>query len=111
MGCLALNTNAHDTIWYNPRGQDYKGDAFDILEDIMSNLRAGIDHLEQRGYSSIGLLGHSMGAVRVTYYAATQEDQRIAAAVAVSPVRLSYSYTWTPWTPTNSGPTSRRLSA
>ena len=58
----------------------------------MSDLRAGIDHLGGRGYRSVGLLGHSMGAVRVTYYAATQDDPRVAAVVPVSPVRLSYSY-------------------
>ena len=92
IACLTLNTNAHDTIWYNPPGQDYKGNAFEILENTMSDLRAGIDHLGGRGYRSVGLLGHSMGAVRVTYYAATQDDPRVAAVVPVSPVRLSYSY-------------------
>ncbi len=89
---LALNTNAHDTIWYNPPGQDYKGNAFEVLENTMIDLRAGIDHLEERGYRRIGLLGHSMGAVRVTCYAATQDDPRVAAVIPVSPVRLSYSY-------------------
>ena len=92
IACLTLNTNAHDTIWYNPPGQNYKGNAFEILDDTMSDLRAGIDHLDQRGYRSIGLLGHSMGAVRVTCYAATQDDPRVAAVVPVSPVRLSCSY-------------------
>ena len=92
IACLALNTNAHDTLWYNPAGQDYKGNAFEILESTMNDLRAGVDHLEQRGYRAIGLLGHSMGAVRVAYYAATQEDPRVAAIVPVSPVRLSYSH-------------------
>ena len=92
IACLALNTNAHDTIWYHPPSDGYKGNAFEILENTMSDLRAGIDHLEQRGYRAIGLLGHSMGAVRVTYYAATQDDPRVAAVVPVSPVRLSYSH-------------------
>ena len=46
----------------------------------------------ERGYRSIGLLGHSMGSVRVAYYAATQDDLRVATVVPVSPVRLSYSY-------------------
>ena len=92
IACLALNTNAHDTLWYNPAGQDYKGNAFEILENTMNDLRAGVDHMEQRGYRAIGLLGHSMGAVRVAYYAATQEDPRVAAIVPVSPVRLSYSH-------------------
>ncbi len=92
IACLTLNTNAHDTIWYNPPGQDYKGNAYEILESTMSDLRAGIDHLEKRGYHAVGLLGHSMGAVRVTYYAATQDDPRVTAVVPVSPVRLSYSH-------------------
>ena len=92
IACLSLNTNAHDTIWYNPLGLDYKGNAFEILENTMSDLRAGIDYLEQRGYRAIGLLGHSMGAVRVTYYAATHDDPRVTAVVPVSPVRLSYSH-------------------
>ena len=90
--CLALNTNAHDTVWYNPGGQDFKGNAFEILENTMSDLRAGVDHLWERGCRRIGLLGHSMGAVRVAYYAATQDDSRVAVVVPVSPVRLSYSY-------------------
>ena len=90
--CLSLNTNAHDTAWYNPGSREFKGNAFEVLADTCIDLRAGIDHLTERGYRSIGLLGHSMGAVRVAYYAATQYDGRVATVVPVSPVRLSYSY-------------------
>ncbi len=92
VACLTLNTNAHDTVWFNPPTGDYRGNAFEILENTMSDLRAGIDYLESRGYRAIGILGHSMGAVRVTYYAATHNDPRVAAVIPVSPVRLSYSY-------------------
>ena len=92
IACLSLNTNAHDTVWYHPPSDSYKGNAYEILENTMSDLRAGIDHLEQRGYRAIGLLGHSMGAVRVAYYAATRNDPRVTAVVPVSPVRLSYSH-------------------
>jgi len=90
--CLPLNTNAHDTAWYNPGSREFKGNAFEVLADTCIDLRAGIDHLTERGYRSIGLLGHSMGAVRVAYYAATQDDGRVATVVPVSPVRLSYLY-------------------
>ena len=90
--CLPLNTNAHDTAWYNPGSREFKGNAFEVLADTCIDLRAGIDHLTERGYRSIGLLGHSMGAVRVAYYAATQDDGRVATVVPVSPVRLYYSY-------------------
>ena len=90
--CLPLNTNAHDTAWYNPGSREFKGNAFEVLADTCIDLRAGIDHLTERGYRSIGLLGHSMGAVRVAYYAATQDDGRVTTVMPVSPVRLSYSY-------------------
>ena len=90
--CLPLNTNAHDTAWYNPGSREFKGNAFEVLADTCIDLRAGIDHLTERGYRSIGLLGHSMGAVRAAYYAATEDDGRVTAVVPVSPVRLSYSY-------------------
>ena len=29
--CLPLNTNAHDTAWYNPGGQNFKGNAYEVL--------------------------------------------------------------------------------
>jgi len=90
--CLPLNTNAHDTAWYNPGSREFKGNAFEVLADTCIDLRAGIDHLTERGYRSIGLLGHSMGAVRVAYYAAIQDDGRVTTVMPVSPVRLSYSY-------------------
>lgn len=90
--CLALNTTAHDTVWHNPATGKNHGNAYEILDDTCSDLKAGIDYLLNAGYRRIALLGHSMGAVRVAYYAATQADQRVAAVIPISPVRLSYSY-------------------
>jgi len=90
--CLALNTTAHDTVWnYPATGRNY-GNAYEILDETSADLKAGVDYLWNAGYRHIALLGHSMGAVRVAYYAATQVDQRVAAVIPVSPVRLSYSY-------------------
>ena len=90
--CLALNTNAHDTAWYDPNSREFKGNAFEVLDATCIDIRAGIDHLAERGYQNIGLLGHSMGAVRVVYYAANHNDSRVSTVMPVSPVRLSYSY-------------------
>ena len=90
--CLAINTKGHDTVW-SPQGSgQYYGNALEILDNSRHDLRAGIDYLWEKGYRSIGLLGHSMGAVKVGYYAATEEDDRIATVIPISPVRLSYSY-------------------
>lgn len=90
--CLTLNTAGHDTVWANPGDGQYYGVAFDILDRSRLDLRAGVDYLWGLGYRSIGLLGHSMGAVKVAYYAATEPDDRVVTVVPVSPVRLSYSY-------------------
>ena len=90
--CLAINTKGHDTVW-SPQGSgEYYGNALEILENSRHDLRAGIDYLWGKGYRSIGLLGHSMGAVKVGYYAATEDDDRIVTVIPISPVRLSYSY-------------------
>ncbi len=90
--CLALNTKGHDTIWA-PQGEGrYYGNAMEILDNSRLDLRAGIDYLWDKGYRNIGILGHSMGAVKVGYYAATEADDRVATVIPISPVRLSYSY-------------------
>ena len=90
--CLALNTKGHDTVWAEQGAGRYYGNALEILDNSRSDLRAGIDYLWDQGYRSIGILGHSMGAVKVGYYAATEDDNRVAAVIPISPVRLSYSY-------------------
>jgi len=90
--CLALNSSAHDTVWHNSGDGRFYGVAFEILDRSRLDLRAGIDYLRDQGYRRIGLLGFSMGAVRVAYYAATEPDDRVAAVIPISPVRLSYSY-------------------
>ena len=92
IAALALNTAAHDTVWVDVAKGQFYGIAFEILDRSRLDLRAGIDYLWELGYRRIALLGHSMGAVRVAYYAATEDDGRVTAIVPVSPVRLSYSY-------------------
>jgi alpha-beta hydrolase superfamily lysophospholipase len=90
--CLAINTKGHDTVW-SPQGSgEYYGNALEILDNSRHDLRAGIDYLWEKGYRSIGLLGHSMGAVKVGYYAAAKDDDRVVTVILISPVRLSYSY-------------------
>ncbi len=90
--CLSLNTTAHDTVWYNGSNSTYYGVGFEILDRSRLDLKAGIDYLAEAGFRRIAVLGHSMGAVRASYYAATESDERVATVIPVSPVRLSYSY-------------------
>ena len=92
IAALALNSAAHDTVWVDVASGRFYGIAFEILDRSRLDLRAGIDYLWGLGYRRIALLGHSMGAVSVAYYAATEDDGRVAAILPISPVRLSYSY-------------------
>lgn len=90
--CLALNTKGHDTIWAVQGEGQYYGNAMEIVDNSRLDLRAGVDYLWEQGYRNIGILGHSMGAVKVGYYAATENDERVTTVIPISPVRLSYSY-------------------
>ena len=89
---LTLNTRGHDTVWVDRQTGVAEGNAYEILDNGRQDLRAGIDYLEARGYRRIAILGQSMGAVKVTYYGAVENDPRVAAVVPISPVRLSCSY-------------------
>ena len=90
--CLTRNTRGHDTVWIDNQTGSFHGNAFEILDDSKLDLGAGIDFLQNHGIQRICLLGHSMGAVKISYYAAFQNDPRIQAVIPISPVRLSYSY-------------------
>ena len=89
---LTLNTRGHDTVWVDRQTGVAEGNAYEILDTGRQDLRAGLDYLYGLGYQRIGILGHSMGAVKVAYYAAVEDDPRVAAVIPVSPVRLSCSY-------------------
>jgi alpha-beta hydrolase superfamily lysophospholipase len=91
-GALTLNNRGHDTVWVDRQTGVAEGNAYEILDNNRQDLRAGIDYLEQLGYQRIAILGQSMGAVKVAYYAAVEDDPRVAAVIPVSPVRLSCSY-------------------
>lgn len=89
---LTLNTRGHDTVWMDRQTGAAAGNAYEILDESRQDLRAGVDYLAGLGHRRIALLGHSMGAVKVAYYAAVEDDPRVAAVIPVSPVRLSCSY-------------------
>lgn len=86
----SVNTRGHDTISDFPiKGdkEEYKriGDAFEVFEECVLDIRAAINYLEALGYQEIVLCGHSLGAVKVAYYLATSSDARISRLVLMSP--------------------------
>jgi pimeloyl-ACP methyl ester carboxylesterase len=95
LGCavLRINTRGHDGISTAATAQGGKrfGAAYEIIDDCRHDLVAWVNWLRQCVGPRIGLLGHSMGAVKALYTAAREPALSPAVIVAISPPRLSYA--------------------
>ena len=90
---LRVNTRGHDLICtlHTSRGGRRGGAAYESLDDCRLDLAAWISWLGQKGLSRVGLLGHSMGALKCLYSQAQEPSPLVSVIVALSPPRLSYS--------------------
>lgn len=96
---LRVNTRGHDLMSsaLTPQGGRRIGAAYELVDDCRHDLAAWIDWLRQRpraaeqGPRRIGLIGHSLGGVKVLYALAQEPSLPVTALVALSPPRLSYS--------------------
>ena len=86
-----FNTRGHDVIAGHSGGHKV-GNAYEILDECRLDIAAVVDWLAGRGYGRIGTLGSSLGAVKVVYAQAQNQDPRVAAVVSLAPLRLSHSY-------------------
>lgn len=91
---LRVNTRGHDGVSnaVTTRGGRRLGAAYEIVDDCRHDLAAWIDLLKQRVGPRIGLIGHSLGAVKCLYALAHEPELQPACVIAISPPRLSY-----PW--------------
>lgn len=93
LGCAALcvNTRGHDLMSTasTQDGPSRQGAAYEIVDDCRHDLAAWIDWLAARGHARVGLLGHSLGALKSAYYLAHEGHPNVAWLAAVSPPRLS----------------------
>ena len=91
---LRVNTRGHD--WVYPALVRFQvtrqGSSYEDVAKCTIDIRSWIDFLIERGYQKIGLLGHSLGAIKAVYTMAQQHIEQVANIVAISPPRLSYSY-------------------
>ncbi|MCA9150425.1 MAG: alpha/beta fold hydrolase [Planctomycetales bacterium] len=90
---LRVNTRGHDGVSTaaTDAGGKLFGAAYEIVADCRQDLSAWIELLRQRGYQRIGLMGHSLGALKVVFAQATQPQPCVVKVIAVSPPRLSFS--------------------
>jgi len=91
---LRANTRGHDLVSTGPSagGRWVQGAAFERVDESPLDLRAWIDFLAARGFRRIGLLGHSLGAIKSIFTLAADDSPAVAALVAISPPRLSHAY-------------------
>ena len=97
---LRVNTRGHDQVSaaYTPRGHRWIGAAFERVADAPLDIAAWINLLVQLGHQRVGILGHSLGAVKAIYALANLEAtnatslRHVTALAAVSPPRLSHSH-------------------
>lgn len=67
------------------------GAAFEVVDHCRYDIHAWCDFLVERGLSRIGLVGHSLGAIKAIYSAAYAPHPNVASVIAASPPRLSHS--------------------
>ncbi|MCS6801498.1 MAG: alpha/beta fold hydrolase [Chloroflexota bacterium] len=88
---LTLSTRGHDLAWLNRLNGKVYGLAAEIIAEAGEDIVAALDELERRGYRRIGLLGHSMGAIKGSYFLAHGGDPRICLFVQTSGGRIGRS--------------------
>lgn len=90
---LRVNTRGHGAVSMlaSDGGATRGGAAFEVVDQCRDDISAWVDLLAARGFQRIGLLGHSLGAIKAVYFAAHDPPGNVAFIVAASPPRLSCS--------------------
>lgn len=91
---LRANTRGHDIVSTGPSagGHALLGAAFERVSEATLDIAAWLALLAERGYQRVGLLGHSLGAIKAIYALAAESAPQVAALVAASPPRLSFEH-------------------
>jgi len=93
LATLRVNTRGHDSVsmvWGGTIPLRH-GAAYEIVDQCRHDVTAWAKFLTERGCQRIGLLGHSLGAIKSFYTQAHEPHSAIARVIACSAPRLSYS--------------------
>ena len=90
---LRVNTRGYGAVNMiaTDGGATRGGAAFEIVDQCRHDVTAWCDFLVQRGMSRIGLIGHSLGAIKALYASAFATHENVVRVIAASPPRLSHS--------------------
>lgn len=86
---VRVNTRGHDLVATS--AGKLHGSAYERVSDCVVDLQAWFELLESRGYRRVGLLGHSLGALKGIYALAQQRLPNVTRLLAVSPPWLSFA--------------------
>jgi pimeloyl-ACP methyl ester carboxylesterase len=96
LGCavLRVNTRGHGGVStaQTAEGGRRLGAAYEAVDACRNDLAAWVDWLRQRAGPRVGLIGHSLGAVKCLYSLAQEPALGATCVVGLSPPRLSYSW-------------------
>jgi len=96
LGCavLRVNTRGHDLMSnaVTQKGGRRLGAGYEVVDECRHDLAAWLDWLRQRAGPRVGLVGHSLGAVKCLYALAQEPQLGARCVAALSPPRLSYSW-------------------
>lgn len=89
---LRINTRGHDVVTRlaGRQGAVWGGAAYETISDCRQDLAAWIAFLNERGHSRIGLVGHSMGAVKAIYAQAHDRHPAVGCVIGISPPRFCH---------------------
>ncbi|MBP85992.1 MAG: hypothetical protein CMJ64_04625 [Planctomycetaceae bacterium] len=90
---LRVNTRGYGSINMiaTDGGPTRGGAAFETVDHCRHDINAWLQFLVAHGFRRIGLLGHSLGAIKAVYAAAHETLEEVVCIIAASPPRLSCS--------------------
>ncbi|MFN6401728.1 MAG: alpha/beta hydrolase [Planctomycetota bacterium] len=87
---LLVNTRGHDLATFGSSDQPQRmGSMFETIDDAQLDLEAWLRFCKDLGYTNVGCIAHSLGAVKVTYALANQATGGLSHLIALSPPRLN----------------------
>lgn len=92
-GVLRINTRGHDGISnaVTSKGGRRLGAAYEVVDDCRHDIAGALGWLQERVGPRVGLVGHSLGAVKCLYALAQTPQPAAICVAALSPPCLSYS--------------------
>jgi len=101
MAFASFNTRGHDMITGfhktdAPNSYRTVGAGLEKFEECAYDIDAAVSFLVSQGFSEVVLVGHSTGANKACYYAATQKDPRVVGVVLSGPLSDRYSSGYAP---------------